>query len=52
MIGSLDAEKLFDDGEHILYVNGEYRSSSEIGKPTHDFFCINANVMHLGLMAG
>jgi len=29
--------KFFDDGEHILYVNGEYRGDSAIGKLMHDF---------------
>ena len=31
--------ELFNDGEHILYVNGEYRDDSEIGKLMHDFSC-------------
>jgi len=27
----------FDDGEHILYVNGQYRGDDEIGNLMHDF---------------
>lgn len=43
--------KPFDDGEHILYVNGEYRGDSDIGKLMHDFNCINADDMNFRLMA-
>lgn len=31
--------KLFDDGEHILYVNSSYRGEDEIGRLMHDFTC-------------
>ncbi len=48
---NLDAEKLFEDGEHILYVNGEYRGTSDIGKLMHDFNCTDANGMNFELMA-
>ena len=34
---NLDLNEPFDDGEHILYVNGAYRDDSEIGKLMHDF---------------
>ena len=43
--------KSFGDGEHILYVNGEYRSNSAIGKLMHDFNCTKADDMHFELMA-
>ena len=29
--------ELFENEEHILYVSGEYRGESEIGKLMHDF---------------
>ena len=32
----------FDDGAHILYVNGEYRDNSDIGKLMHDFRCTSS----------
>ena len=32
----------FGDGAHILYVNGEYRDDSAIGKLMHDFNCADA----------
>ncbi len=41
----------FDDGAHILYVNGKYRGESEIGKLMHDFSCTNADDMNFSLMA-
>ena len=41
----------FEDGEHILYVNGEYREESEVGKLMHDFNCTEADDMIFGLMA-
>lgn len=41
----------FEDGEHILYVNGEYRGDSDIGRLMHDFNCINADDMNFELMA-
>lgn len=41
----------FEDGEHILYINGEYRGESDIGKLMHDFNCTNANDMNFELLA-
>lgn len=41
----------FKDGEHILYVNGEYRGDSDIGKLMHDFNCTDADDMNFELMA-
>ena len=41
---------LFNDGEHILYVNGEYRGDSEIGKLMHDFSCWNPDEMNYELL--
>ena len=43
--------KSFEDGEHILYVNGEYRGDSSIGKLMHDFNCTRADDMNFELMA-
>ena len=48
---NLTTGKPFDDGEHILYVNGQYRGDSDIGKLMHDFFCTNADDMNFELMA-
>lgn len=41
----------FEDGEHILYVNGEYRGDSALGKLMHDFNCTKADDMNFELMA-
>lgn len=41
----------FADGEHILYVNGEYRGESDLGKLMHDFRCTDADDMNFELLA-
>ena len=41
----------FEDGEHILYVNGEYRGESDLGRLMHDFRCTRADDMNFELMA-
>lgn len=44
--------EIFDDGSHILYVNGEYQDdTSDIGKLMHDFRCNNAGDMYFPLLA-
>jgi len=48
---NLATGKAFEDGEHILYVNGEYRGDSDIGKLMHDFNCMRADDMNFELMA-
>ena len=48
---NLATGKYFEDGEHILYVNGEYRGDSAIGKLMHDFNCTKADDMNFELMA-
>lgn len=40
----------FGDDEHILYVNGQYRDDSEIGKLMHDFSCSDPDDMKIDLM--
>jgi len=42
---------LFGDGSHILYVNGRYRGSDEIGKLMHDFSCTNPDDMNYEVLA-
>lgn len=41
----------FDDGSHILYVNGSYRDDSPIGKLMHDFWCTNPDDMYYEVLA-
>lgn len=42
---------LFNDGSHILYVNGKYRGNDEIGKLMHDFSCTNPDDMNYETLA-
>lgn len=37
--------ELFNDGEHILYINGAYRGDDEIGKLMYDFSCSDPDDM-------
>lgn len=48
---NLTLNRPFNDGAHILYVNGEYRDDSEIGRLMHDFNCTSADEMNFELLA-
>ena len=48
---NLTLEQPFGDGAHILYVNGEYRDDSDIGKLMHDFNCTDAADMNFPILA-
>ena len=37
---------LFDDGSHIVYVNGGYKENDAVGKLTHDFGCRGSKDMY------
>ena len=41
----------FDDGEHILYVNGQYRGNDPVGLLMHDFFCKKPEEMNNTVLA-
>lgn len=41
----------FDDGEHILYVNGAFRDDSDIGRLMHDFGCSDPDDMYFQPLA-
>ncbi len=41
----------FEDGSHILYINGAYRSDTPVGKLMHDFSCTDAADMYYGILA-
>ena len=44
--------KSFDDGEHIIYVNGADKNvSTELGRLMHDFFCTDADDMNFRELA-
>lgn len=36
----------FDDGSHIIYVNGAKQDNTPLGRLMHDFFCTKAQGMH------
>ena len=48
---NIETGEPFNDGEHIIYVNGAYEGDSEIGRLMHDFRCSNADDMHYELLA-
>ncbi len=37
-----ETNELFDDGSHIVYVNGNYKGDDTIGRLMHDFGCKEA----------
>ena len=41
-----EIDDLFDDGSHIIYVNGNYNGDDAIGKLMHDFGCKESKDMH------
>ena len=43
--------KLFGDGSHIIYVNGEYKGNTPVGDLMHDFNCSNPADMKIKLFA-
>lgn len=47
----LETGGLFEDGAHILYVNGAYRDESPVGRLMHDFSCTDPADMYYGLLA-
>lgn len=47
----LETGEKFEDGSHILYVNGAYRGNTSIGKLMHDFSCSNAEDMYYRTLA-
>lgn len=42
---------LFNDGSHILYVNGKYRGDDAVGKLMHDFSCTRPEDMNFEALA-
>ena len=43
--------KLFNDGSHIIYVNGRYKGNNNIGKLVHDFSVADADDMYIKELA-
>ena len=47
----LGTGEIFDDGSHIVYVNGAYRDETPIGKLMHDFSCTKPSDMYYRVLA-
>ncbi len=47
----LETGRKFEDGSHIIYVNGSYRDDSPLGLLMKDFSCRNAEDMHYKVLA-
>ena len=47
----LETGERFEDGTHILYVNGAYRDKSPIGMLMHDFSCTDPSDMYYDVLA-
>ena len=47
---NMETQEMFNDGEHILYVNGQYRDNTDIGRLMHDFSCSDPNEMNYELL--
>ncbi len=43
--------KIFGDGSHIIYVNGEIRDNTKLGRLMWDFFCADPHKMHNEVLA-
>ena len=48
---NFDTNESFDDGSHIVYVNGAYRDDTPVGKLMHDFSCTDPANMHYDVLA-
>ena len=47
-----ETKELFNDGSHIIYVNGAYKNDeTRIGQLMHDFRCVEAEDMHNKVLA-
>ncbi len=46
-----ETDELFDDGSHIVYVNGNYKGDDTVGRLMHDFGCKEAKDMYYSELA-
>lgn len=47
----LETGERFQDGSHIIYVNGAYRDDSPLGRLMHDFSCTDPADMYYNILA-
>ncbi len=46
-----ETDEYFDDGSHIIYVNGENRADTELGLLMQDFFCADSAAVNYDILA-
>ena len=46
-----ETDELFDDGSHIIYVNGNYKGNDEVGQLMKDFHQTDPKKMHYDVLA-
>ena len=46
-----ETNELFDDGSHIIYVNGNYKGNDEVGQLMEDFHQTDPEKMHYDVLA-
>ena len=46
-----EIDDIFDDGSHIVYVNGNYKGDDTVGRLMHDFGCKEAKDMYYSELA-
>lgn len=47
----METGELFEDGEHIVYVNSRIQDNTKLGSLMHDFRCTKAGDMYNGVLA-
>ncbi len=47
----METNEAFSDGSHIMYVNGEYRDDTPLGRLMHDFSCTDPDDMNYQVLA-
>ena len=50
-VNDRETGKTFDDGAHIIYVNGKYRGEDDFGKLAHDYNCKKADNIYFKPLA-
>lgn len=46
-----ESGRAFNDGSHIIYVNGEIKNETKLGKLMHDFYCTRPDDMEYKVLA-
>lgn len=46
-----ETEEIFDDEQHIIYVNSKKQDNTELGRLMHDLHCKEADTMYSGILS-